>query len=430
MKGKLFTGLALFCILCVAAANSPEEKGKGYLGVILKKVPESLSAHIQGAGGALLESVVPDGPADRAGLKRFDLIVSLNGKDMQSIQEVVDTIHGGKPGEKMDVGVIRGTEHITVQVILGAAPVEIPQVLPEPKLKVPEKKEKEPGFLGIGPAEVPPMLSAHLGLKEGKGILVGDVVKGSPAEKAGIEKNDVLVALDGYDIGGTRDFFNLMGERKAGERIKIELIHRGEKKGVEVTLAPRPREIPSLPGLGLDQDRENYWGWSPRIFHRGRIIIRDPDGKEHVIPFPRLPREFWKTEDLFKDLEGKIKELKEIQIPEFKESLRNSLRDIEKKLKSDDAADWSSSDSHTSVIRNVDGEYDITLRDENGVRTVTVLKGGKSIATDLPYDEIHTLPKDVQDRVMVMSKSIKVQKIKKENPRLPRLKLEGKKIRA
>ncbi len=428
MKFKLFTGLILLGWLgAPGAALATFSDETGYLGVALSRVPEALSSHIKGASGALIDTVVPGSPAEKAGLKRFDMIVSLNGKSMMSVEDVVDTIRRSKAGEKIEMGLIRGNESLKVEVILSSAPVELPEIQPmEPKEE--KGEEKRPGFLGIGPAEVPPLLAFHLGLNEGKGVLVGDVLPDSPARKAGIERNDVLVAIDGYAIEGTADFMKLMSEKMAGDTVKFELIHRGEKKTIEVTLAERPRELTFPHLLEPEKDGFGIWGWGPRTFQKGRITIRRPDGSFESFP---LPDTFWKAEDILKDMEKKFKDFRDNQIPELKDSLRESLRELEEKLKDNRSVNWSSSESHTSVIQTVEGDYDITLRNENGIQTVTVLEKGKLIAENLPYEKLDTLPKEVQDRIKKMADSIQVQiKVKGANKKLLPLEVEKGKTRA
>ncbi len=432
MRVKVLAGLmSLAWSLAPPAARADEP---GYLGVLLAPVPEELSAHVKAEGGALVSRVVPGSPAENAGLKRFDVIVSVNGAGARSPDEVRGRIQEAKRGDLVKLGVVRGAETLALEATLADPPAELPEVKPETKPDDDGAKEKEEeshkGFLGIGSAEVPPLLAHHLALPEGTGIVVGDVWKGSPAEKAGIEAMDVLTAVDGKAIRGPSDFRHVFSQKKAGDKVKIDLIHKGEKKTLEVTLAPRPKDLPHL------EDPRGARGWSdflgPRSSRKGKVILRGPDGAEHVIP---LPESLWKADDLFKDLEEKLGKFKDVQIPELKRSLRESLRDLEEKLKDEkDEKDadrdirWSRpSRSTSSVVRSVDGEFDITVKDVNGHRTVTVLKEGKAIATDLPYKELDTLPPEVKGRVQKMVENLKIGPAGKEV--VPHLE-EEQKIRA
>ena len=408
MKSSTFSIVALTFLLSPAAVRADEP---AYLGVVLAPIPEELSAHLKTAGGALVQKVMPGSPADKAGLKRFDVIASLNGTGARSPDQVRGRIQEAKPGDAVKLGVMRGTETLDLTATLATPPAELPEAGQAPK----ERKEKEEhaesrkGFLGIGPADVPAVLSSHLGLAEGVGVVAGDVWKDSPAQKAGIEARDVLTALDGKEIRGSADFLKALSARKAGDTVKIDLIHQGAKKTVDVTLAPRPKDLPHM-GWGQPfEDGRDYLG--PRTSHRGKVILQGPDGNRHEI---QLPDSLWKAEDLFKDLENQLGQFKDIQIPELKRNLRESLREMEEKLKDEkdqlqpSLRGGPGHSSHSSVSQLIDGEYDITVRDQDGARTVTVIQGGKAIATDLPYEKLDTVPQDVQDRVKKMTGNAKV----------------------
>jgi PDZ domain-containing protein len=430
MKSLTFSIVALTLVASGLSPAAVRADDPAYLGVVLAPIPEELSAHLKSAEGALVQKVMPGSPADKAGLKRFDVIVSLNGAEAKSPDQVRGRIQEAKPGDVVKLGVMRGTDTLDLSATLAMPPAELPEA--RPGLKEPEQEEEKhaeskKGFLGIGPADVPAVLASHLGLGDGVGVVAGDVWKDSPAQKAGIEAKDVLTAIDGKEIHGSADFLKALSTRKAGETVEIDLIHQGGKKTVEVTLAPRPKDLPHT-GWGMPlRDGRDYLG--PRSSHKGKVILQGPDGNQHVIP---LPESLWKAEDLFKDLEDQIGQFKDVQIPQLKRSLRESLREMEEKLKDEKnmlppglQGDAGHS-SHSSVSTFVNGDHEITIKDQDGVRTVTVLKGGQAIATDLPYEKLDTLPQDVQDRVKQMAKSMKAF----PGPKNPALPGEDSKIRA
>lgn len=388
-----------------AAADDtwPSGEPRGYLGVALAPVPEALRSHLGIEEGAMVRELVPGSPADKSGLRLHDVIVSVGGEEVKSPHEAQSRIRAMKPGERVKLGIRRGADSRTVEATLGTATA--PQAGEDrPGEKAPEKDADRPGFLGVGFGNVPEGLAFHLNLKDGAGVLVVDVTRGSAAEKAGIETKDILVALDGREIEGPADFSSRMGEKKAGEVAVIDLIHRGEKKKLEVTLAPRPRNRDLPWGRGMpfsDEAPDRFFRqWGPGARSRGKIILRGPDGGEHSF---HLPDAFFKAkesaENLFRDLELQFDDLNQTHIPQMKEKLRRQLRELEKQLRDGGGDDWWSSSEHQSVMKAVDGEYEITVKDRNGLRTVTVVKGGKTIVEDQPHDKLDGLPKDVRARV-------------------------------
>jgi hypothetical protein len=415
----LFASIAVLGLPSASAGEASAGGEQGYMGVKLGPIPEALAAHLKDPRGSIVEDVLPGSPADKAGLQDLDLIVSLNGQALGSPNEVRDRVRGTKPGETVKLGILRGNQEMTLEVTLGAQP----PALPEPRRN--ERPRK--GFLGIAAAEVPSVLAHHLALGERSGVIVGDVVKGSPAEAAGVEMNDVVTAVDGNELKGVQDFMKVLSGKKAGDGMKIDFIHRGEKKGAEVKLGEWPKDMPApLPGFG-PMPSPRWWG--PGAFGphaRGRITLRGPDGQEHSLD---LPESFWKAEDLYKDLERQFEHLKDHQIPGLKESLEKTLQDLKRRFKEEpgEVNSWSG-EARSSVIRSNDGAYDITIRDQDGTKTVTVMKDGKPVAENLSWDKLDTLPPDVRERIEKVSETLKVEPAGKMPH--PRIEKEEGKIRA
>ena len=87
-----------------------QEKPRGpHIGVVLEDVSQSLASqtNVDRGRSTLISEVVIDSPADRAGLKRFDIITAVDGKDNASPSAVRETIRNHKPGEPMSFRVIR-----------------------------------------------------------------------------------------------------------------------------------------------------------------------------------------------------------------------------------------------------------------------------------------------------------------------------------
>jgi hypothetical protein len=150
-------------------------------------------------------------------------------------------------------------------------------------------EEKPAGWLGVAIGPVPPELAAHLGLADGAGVAVSRVLDGGPAEKAGLQENDIVVDLgDGQAVMGPEDLVDKVTARAPGETIELSVIRKGERQKVPVELGQRPAApeasgpmrlgpwpsdddedaIPGLPGGGR--------GWY-RMFRMG------PGGP---VPFP------------------------------------------------------------------------------------------------------------------------------------------------
>ena len=91
-----------------------------------------------------------------------------------------------------------------------------------------EKGHVTRGWLGVSIQEVTPELAKSFGLKEKKGALVAQVVSGSPAEKAGIEKGDVIVEFDGKEVSDSKDLPRIVASTPVGKAVSIKLSRDGK----------------------------------------------------------------------------------------------------------------------------------------------------------------------------------------------------------
>jgi S1-C subfamily serine protease len=105
------------------------------------------------------------------------------------------------------------------------------------------KGEVEFAYLGIRPVQVTPELNQAYGIGSDTGVLVDEVISGSPAAKAGVKSGDVIVRLDDRKVVVVEDIFAELRQHKPGETVTLELKRNGETKTVEVklgNLAERP----------------------------------------------------------------------------------------------------------------------------------------------------------------------------------------------
>ena len=98
-------------------------------------------------------------------------------------------------------------------------------------------------FLGEGPfAERPVKGSGFFGFASSDtddGLLVGDVLDDSPADKAGVKAGDIILKIDGEQIPDKDSFKVILKEKAAGERVTLSLLREGEEKSIEVKLGKR-----------------------------------------------------------------------------------------------------------------------------------------------------------------------------------------------
>ncbi len=96
------------------------------------------------------------------------------------------------------------------------------------------------GWIGLMAQPVTPELAQALGLKEPKGVLVGDLAPGGPAEAAGIKRQDVITAFDGQEINRMDDLPKAAAENPVGKRVEVRIIRGGKPMILTVTVKEWP----------------------------------------------------------------------------------------------------------------------------------------------------------------------------------------------
>ncbi len=134
----------------------------------------------------------------------------------------------------------------------------------------PDFARKEVAWLGVSTEEAPDALSAQLGLQAGDGLVVLFVQADSPAAKAGLEKNDVLVQLGDQLLVHPGQFRKLVRRQKEGDKIKLIFFHNGKKQTTSATLTKTTERV------GLDNS-DQLWaqGSSPVISETIRQQFKD-----------------------------------------------------------------------------------------------------------------------------------------------------------
>jgi len=117
---------------------------------------------------------------------------------------------------------------------------------------------KEMTWLGVGVSESPEPLSAQLGLKPGEGLVVNYIATNSPAAEAGLQRNDLLVELDGQMLVDSIQLRKLVQMHAAGDSIKIEFYRAGKKQSATAKLSLRPFNQAFMDGGSPPYDFGNH----------------------------------------------------------------------------------------------------------------------------------------------------------------------------
>jgi len=275
MRNTILTTLIVLPVLAVAtyAADqlsfdtsegygfSSEDFGSGsYLGVDTRDItPDRLAAlHLKDERGVEVTMVDQDAPAGKAGLKEQDVILTLNGADVQSVEQLRRMIRETPPGRMVTLGISRGGQLMTIKTELGDRKqsyahnfgpdskkfkFNMPMmpampVLPDMDLPASIVVVHSSARSGLMVENLTPQLGDFFGAKNGQGVLVRSVEKGSRADKAGFRAGDVIVKINGEPIRDSGDFSHALRSRK-DNTASISVIRDKKEQTINITLPER-----------------------------------------------------------------------------------------------------------------------------------------------------------------------------------------------
>ncbi len=189
----------------------------------------------------------PKTPAEpKGGDPLPDDFFSFDEKIMEQLREVFEQL-GIDPEdffEKGEDGVFRMMKPFQEMLrgfdlnkLFGDEELDLDKLLdPKGAEPAPEPEPAKKAWFGVQVEEVGEELRAHLELGKDVGLLVTDVVEGSPAERAGLRKNDVLLKIDGRDVRGEETLRAFMAKAKPGKTVEVVLLRKARKMTVKVDL--------------------------------------------------------------------------------------------------------------------------------------------------------------------------------------------------
>ena len=112
------------------------------------------------------------------------------------------------------------------------------------------------GWIGVMIQDITPELAKSFGLKSAKGVLVSEVVKGGPAEKAGLLRGDIITRFDGKEIENSHKLSQLAAATAPNAQVKIDLLRNGQEKTISLEVGTMPEEGQKI----VSPEEKSDWG--------------------------------------------------------------------------------------------------------------------------------------------------------------------------
>ena len=213
-------------VVVASAKSGGSTVKRPWLGARLQAVTPEIAdgLGLKRPSGALIASVTPTSPAARAGLKTSDLIVAIDGQPVEDAN-AFDYRFATKPiGGSARLGIIRGGRELGLNVALEAAPDT-----PHEELVI----EAPSPFQGAKVSNLSPALADSLRLDpSSEGVVIVDIVNGSPAHSLGFQRGDLVLSVNNAKIERTRDLERVAGQQT--RRWSITIVRAGQQLSVEL----------------------------------------------------------------------------------------------------------------------------------------------------------------------------------------------------
>lgn len=262
-------------------------QGGPFLGVHAEDVSkENMATYgMRDVRGVGVSEVVKDSPAEKAGLRKGDVILRFNGEAVTSTRKLNRLVNESSPDQTVQLTISRGGSEQEVSAVLSKREnmtkifnektrEELRQKMDKLKNELPKTKDGDGRFIfnmgnyrriGIGTQTLTKQLADYFGVSEG--ILVTSVNENSPAAKAGLKAGDVITAVDGEKVDSPGDISRAINKKEDGS-VTLTVVRDRNTRSVTVTPekpAPGtgdirtitiPRiEIPDIPPVTISTPR-------------------------------------------------------------------------------------------------------------------------------------------------------------------------------
>lgn len=204
---------------------------RGWLGVVIQEVNRDLaeSFGLERPAGALVAQVMDGGPAAKGGLRVGDVILSVDGKDIDMSADLPHMIGIIKPNTRAKLGIVRDGERETLNVTIGALPEE-----GEGVAATDSRTEKSSNRLGVKVTELSAEQKRSLDLPGG--VVVSEVLNG-PAAMIGLRSGDVITHLNNQAIDSASTFSRVAEQLPKNRSVSMRVLRQGRASFITFKLA-------------------------------------------------------------------------------------------------------------------------------------------------------------------------------------------------
>ncbi|RUM89844.1 MAG: serine protease [Thermodesulfatator sp.] len=233
--GYMGIGFAIPINIVKLVAEQLVKQGKvirGWLGVVVQDLTPALAEEfgLKGTEGALVAQVMENSPADRAGLKRGDVIVEYEGKKVRNSSELRTYVGLTHPGTRVTMKVFRNGHPVLLKVTIGEYPKEEEISSATPEI------HKFLDKLGFQVRELTPDLAEELGYEVKRGVIISAVAPGSPAAMADLRPGILIEEVNRRPVKDLSQFYQALRSSLKSRRVLLLVRDRRFRRFVVLSL--------------------------------------------------------------------------------------------------------------------------------------------------------------------------------------------------
>ena len=230
LRASLILATLPFLVAVTLAAGAEKDSPTGWLGVFLDGTSQPDAGAPDSQSGVSIRGVIEESPAARAGLRAQDRIVAVETTRVASSNELMTTLSGMEPGRWISLTVQRGDDQLSLDARLTERPTESETK----RLRVRQ------GWIGAEAIDLPETLREYFGAPDDAGVMISNVLEGSPAESAGLELGDVVYEVDGNPIDTAKRLHLAVTMGGIGNVVEITVMRNGSEITLAANITTRP----------------------------------------------------------------------------------------------------------------------------------------------------------------------------------------------
>ncbi len=191
--------------------------------------------------GAQINEVTKESAAEKAGLKKGDIITSIGGKKIEEAEDVSEAVRSHKQGDKVDITILRDNKEQKLTAELGKWKGIKMNTINTPSFKEFEMTTPSKKFGGTYMFDNRPKLGLSVqDTDDGKGVKVIEIDKDGNAAKAGVKKDDVITHINDKEINSADETLKLVKDNKDKPSVRLQVNRSGKMQNIEVRM---PRKL-------------------------------------------------------------------------------------------------------------------------------------------------------------------------------------------